>query len=480
MISSTSLSSVTKIFKSGIRGIHSSVRNSSIKPQSQSHFIARRAFASIASSTQTSPFKIPLTMPLTPEQTVLIKATVPVLKDHGLDITRVFYANMIAANPSLKNIFNEANQVEQHQPRALAHALFAYASHINDLGVLSPAVELIANKHASLYIRPEQYAIVGEYLLAAMKEVLGEALTPELLEAWGAAYWQLAGIFIKKEEDIYAKADGWTDWRDFKIARKVVESAEITSFYLEPVDAKKLPAFKPGQYISVQVDVESLGHAQTRQYSLSDAPCDDYYRISVKKEAGLNPKAKESGQHPGLISNIMHDLKNVGDIIKVSHPQGDFFLDSTHAAENWPIVLVSGGVGLTALTSILNSLIARHSTRPISWIHAARSSDVRAFGSQLREIQRTRDNVNAVFFDARPSADLVQGKDYDYAGKMDLSKLDKERELFVQDPKAEYYICGPTGFMTDMEKCLMGYGIEKERIKMELFGTGGVPRALNE
>ncbi|KAE9994003.1 hypothetical protein Vi05172_g8390 [Venturia inaequalis] len=419
-------------------------------------------------------------MPLTPEQTVLIKATVPVLKDHGLDITRIFYVNMIAAHPDLENIFNKANQVELHQPRALAHALFAYATHINDLGVLSPAVELIANKHASLYIRPEQYAIVGEFLLAAMKEVLGDALTPELHEAWAAAYWQLANIFIKKEEGIYATLDGWTDWRDFRIAKKVVESKEITSFYLEPVDGRPLPSFKPGQYISVQIEVPILGHMQTRQYSLSDAPWEDYYRISVKREAGLDPKAEGAERHPGLVSNIMHDLKNVGDVVRVSHPQGDFFLDSTHAAEDWPIVLVSGGVGLTALTSILNSLVARHSTRPISWIHAARSHDVRAFGHHLREIQRTRENVQAVFFDAKPSPDLILGKDYDYAGKLDLSRLDKENELYVWNPRTHFYICGPPGFMVDMEKVLLSYGIGKERIKMELFGTGGVPRSIGE
>jgi nitric oxide dioxygenase len=422
-------------------------------------------------------------MPLTKEQVALVKATVPVLQQHGLEITKVFYDNLLIGNPALKNIFNEANQVHLHQPKALAHALFAYAANIDDLGALSPAVELIANKHASLYVQPDHYAIVGTYLLGGMKEVLGDALTPELLDAWTAAYWQLANIFIKKEEGIYEATEGWTEWRDFKIAKKVKESEEITSFYLKPVDEKlgaKLPAFKPGQYISIQVEVPALGHLQARQYSLSDAPWPDYYRVSIKKEAGLDSKAPDSSKYPGLVSNIMHDFKNEGDVIKVSHPQGDFFLDSTHAAEEWPIVFISGGVGLTALTSILNSLIARHSTRPISWIHAARTHDVRAFGSHLKEIQRSRDNVKAVFFDARPSNKHVQGRDFDYAGRMDLSKLDKEKELFVGDPKTQYYVCGPTEFMTDMEKSLKSYGVDPARIRMELFGTGGVPRALGQ
>jgi nitric oxide dioxygenase len=424
-------------------------------------------------------------MPLTKEQTALVRATVPVLQAHGLVITKLFYANMLAANPDLNNIFNSTDQVHMKQPAALAHALFAYAAHIDDLGALSPAVELIANKHASLYVRPEHYGVVGEHLLAAMKEVLGDALTPELLDAWTAAYWQLASIFIKKEEKMYAEAEGWTDWRDFVIVKKVKESEEITSFYLKPVDsgtegAKKLPAFKPGQYISIQLHVPALGHLQTRQYSLSDAPRADYYRVSIKREAGLDASATDSIAHPGSVSNIMHDLKQEGDIIKVSHPQGDFFLDATHAAEEWPVVLISGGVGLTALTSILNSLVARHSTRPISWIHAARTNDVRAFGSHLREIQQKSDNVKAIFFDARPSKDLVQGKDYDYAGRMDLRKLDQEKELYVSDSQTQYYVCGPTEFMKDMEKCLLNYGVDASRIRMELFGTGGVPRVLGE
>ena len=158
----------------------------------------------------------------------------------------------------------------------------------DDLGVLAPTVELICHKHASLYIRPEQYNIVGTYLLAAMKEILGDALTPEIHDAWAAAYWQLANVMIGKEEELYKSADGWTDWRDFKIDRKENESDEITSFYLVPVDGKPLPSFKPGQYISVQTEVPEFGHLQARQYSLSEAPRSDYYRISVKR-VSANP-----------------------------------------------------------------------------------------------------------------------------------------------------------------------------------------------
>lgn len=133
-------------------------------------------------------------MSLTTDQVKIIKATVPVLQEHGNAITKHFYATLLKENPDLNNVFNQANQLNGHQPAALATSLYAYATHIDDLGALSPAVEKICHKHASLYIRPEHYDIVGTYLLRAMGDILGDALTPEILEAWGQAYWQLANI----------------------------------------------------------------------------------------------------------------------------------------------------------------------------------------------------------------------------------------------------------------------------------------------
>jgi nitric oxide dioxygenase len=187
---------------------------------------------------------------LTDEQKALIKATVPALEAYGTDITKLFYQRMLSDNPPLKNIFNNANQIHQNQPRALAGAVLAYAKNIDNLGALGPAVELMAAKHASLYVRPEQYEIVGKYLMQAIGDVLGDAVTPEIGEAWGTAYWQLADVLIKREDALYqGAAKAWTDWADFKIVKKVKENDEITSFYLEPVNEalKPLPSFLPGQ-----------------------------------------------------------------------------------------------------------------------------------------------------------------------------------------------------------------------------------------
>jgi nitric oxide dioxygenase len=416
-------------------------------------------------------------MPLTPEQVQIVRSTVPVLKAHGNDITTHFYKTVLDEIPALHNIFNTANQANGFQPRALAGSLYAYASHIDDLGALSPAVEKICQKHASLYVQPEHYKVVGEYLLRAMGDVLGAALTPEILSAWEAAYWQLANIMIGKEGQIMEQAGGWTDWRDFRIAKKVKESDEITSFYLEPVDGKSLPSYKPGQYLSAKTTVPKLNYMQPRQYSLSDKPSPNYYRISVKREAGLPANEPEAVVHPGYISNVLHDLRNEGDVLSVSHPAGEFFLDPKVDTES-PVVLLSAGVGLTPMISILNTLLETGSTRPISFIHGARNTSVQAFGDHVRDVAKQHSNVTTSFFIGAPKEQQdVEGVHYQHTGRVKLEALDRSKNLSLENAQTRYFICGPEGFMSAMEKQLLGFGVGQDRIKMEAFGTGEIARA---
>ena len=223
------------------------------------------------------------------------------------------------------------------------------------------------------------------------------------------------------------------------------------------------------------MDVPTLGHRQARQYSLSDASWPDYYRVSIKRETGLNPMDPDAVTHPGLISNMMHDMKKEGDIVRVSHPMGDFFLNPKTEDDEGPVVLLSAGVGLTCLMSILNTLIALHSNRQISWIYGARSTDARAFGKHIKEIRRTHDNMNIVLFNAKPTDRDVKGIDYHHEGRIDVDKLNKENDLFLADKGTQYYVCGPTQFMVNMGSVLRGHGVDASRIHMEKFGTGGVP-----
>ena len=206
---------------------------------------------------------------LTKQQIELVKATVPVLREHGVALTSHFYKRMLSHNPELMQVFNMGHQRAGFQQQALAGAVLAYAENIENLPALLGAVAHIANKHVSVGIRAEHYPIVGKHLIASIKEVLGDAATPELIDAWTAAYMQLADVLIGAEKAIYDKnavaEGGWTGWRFFKVAEKSKQTDNVTSFKLVPVDNGKMPEVKAGQYISVRVFVKGQDLIQPRQ-----------------------------------------------------------------------------------------------------------------------------------------------------------------------------------------------------------------------
>jgi nitric oxide dioxygenase len=216
---------------------------------------------------------------------------------------------------------------------------------------------------------------------------------------------------------------------------------------------------------------------QPRQYSLSDKPSPEYYRISVKREAGLPAKEPEAVVHPGYMSNVLHDLKNEGDILSVSHPAGEFFLDPQVDTES-PVVLLSAGVGLTPMISILNTLLESGSTRPISFVHGARSTSVQAFGDHVRAAAKQHSNVSTSFFIGTPKEPKdVKSVHYHHIGRVKLEVLDRSKNLFLENAQTKYFVCGPEGFMSAMEKQLVDFGVGQDRIKMEAFGTGEIARA---
>ena len=404
---------------------------------------------------------------LSQETIQIVKATAPVVQKHGVVITRAFYQKLLSENPGLNETFNQANQANGHQAQALAAAVHAYAQHIDTPDVLAPGIRHITQKHASLFIRPEQYEIVGKYLLDAFRHILGDAFTKEVHDAWAAAYQELAQTMIDAEEELYREGGDWTDWRDTVIKEKDPESSEITSFTLEPSDQQPLPSYRPGQYISVRVHVPSLGYSQPRQYSLSDRYTSDHYRITVKKDAGVGP---EHTTHPGLVSNTLHRLK-VGATVQISHPRGDFALDTTEDAGN-PLVLISVGVGLTPMISILNTAVAENHGRPVSWIHGYRSASTRAFADHLRSIGDSDQNVRITRFCSRPDEHVELVVDYERPGRVDLDACDNERDLFLSNKATVYFICGPNEFMTKVRVQLKERNVAPDRMRTERFGTG--------
>ncbi|KAM0334998.1 hypothetical protein ACHAQA_000032 [Verticillium albo-atrum] len=418
-------------------------------------------------------------MALTEAQKAIVKSTAPILKEHGLTITSVFYKNMIGAHPELRNIFNLSNQRTGAQQKSLANAVLAYATHIDELEKLGPAVERIAQKHVSLGVTADQYAIVGKHLIGAIAEVLGDGLTPEVADAWVAAYGQLADVFVKREGDLYDEAGDWRGWRRFRIDRREQESSLVTSFYLKPAEgdtAAPLPRFLPGQYISLRVRVPELGDVwQCRQYSMSEAPQGDHYRISVKREG---PAVVVDGEHPGVVSNLLHSKYQVGDEVEITFPRGEFFIDINDTAKaDAPLVLLSAGVGVTPLTSILDSVLAPESKmakRPIRWIHAARRSDQMAFAAHVRKVTVDNNNVGSKVFLNEVVEGEEQGKTYDFQGRLDLDALDKAEDLGLETKSTDYFVCGPQEWMLAVLHKLEALGVERERIRLELFGTGDV------
>ncbi|MCW3481540.1 NO-inducible flavohemoprotein [Neisseriaceae bacterium JH1-16] len=392
----------------------------------------------------------------------LVKATVPVLKEHGVALTSHFYQRMFAHNPELKHLFNMGHQASGQQQTALALAVLGYAENIDDPSVLMPVVGRIAHKHASLGIRAEHYPIVGGHLLASIREVLGEAASDELIAAWAAAYGQLADILIGAEAELYRSAalaeGGWSGWRPFKVGRKVRESEEITSFYLYPVDGAPAPGFVPGQYISVRGRAAGGELIQPRQYSLSDAPNPDYLRLSIKRELG------DASRPDGLISNWMHDEVAEGSLVELAPPFGDFMLDANKSS---PVVLISGGVGLTPMVSMLNQLVKEQPERRVSFVHAARHRGVHALNGHVRQLAERHDALSvAVFYETVGEADQ-QGVDYDHQGRIDFAAIGEQ----ALPADADYYICGPVAFMRAQLAALRERGVPSERVHYEVFGS---------
>ncbi|KAL6900115.1 globin-like protein [Trichoderma evansii] len=413
-------------------------------------------------------------MSLTAQQVKLVRETIPALTEHGELIASTFYGNMLRAHPELNDYFNTVNMANGRQPRALIAIILSFANNITQITELVPKMERMCQKHCSLGILPEHYDIVGKYLIAAFGEILGPAMTPSVQIAWNKAYWVLAKMLIGREAQLYSDWQHWQGWRRFRIQQKVEESDDTYSYYLVPEDGKLLPSFMPGQYVSVRVMVPEIGYWQNRQYSLSEQPKQEYYRITIKRDRGAQKVSQPSylwssyGSHPGIVSNIIIDQKNVGDIIELTHPAGEFFLDTYNTA-NAPLVLLSAGVGVTPMVSILNSVIEKQPSRPISWIQGSRDSV--PFYLHVRKIARDRPTMKVNIFKTQLADSDLAGITYDHDAKIDLAKVHRE-DLWLDNSATEYFVCGPEQFMMEMARRLREFGVNSGRIKLELFSTG--------
>ena len=374
----------------------------------------------------------------------MLAATLPAVEGALDDITPNFYHRMFTAHPELlDDLFNRTNQQIGTQPKVLAGSIAAFARlqlH-PDAEEQRIIIERVAHKHASLGVVAEQYPIVHEHLFAAIVEVLGPAVTPEVAAAWDELYWEMAHVLIGRESELYAAAGVAPGdvWRTARVVAREQVSPDAVSFTLTG-DGDPLPSFSPGQYVSVQVPLDD-GARQIRQYSLTGSPGDARWRFSVKRD--------------GEVSTHLHERVFEGDELRVSTPFGDLSLPDGDA----PLLLASAGIGCTPVIGLLHHLVQTGDPRPVQVLHADRSRSRQPHRGELAEL------VGQL-----PTATLQQwyenGYDAGDGARVGQMSLD---EISI-DPATVALLCGPAGFLSSVRGALLDKDLPEDRIHYETFG----------
>ncbi len=288
--------------------------------------------------------------------------------------------------------------------------------------------------------------------------------------AIGGGIAAIAGAFVSPTKPTAKKSQpqidnflddqgDWKNWRPFVVRRKVKESEDITSFYLEPEDGGPLPGFKPGQFLTIQLNIPGQKRPVIRSYSLSDyAETPQYYRLSIKRE----PAPKDQNVPPGLGSGFMHDQVHEGGIISVKPPNGKFFLDLDKAG---PAILISNGVGITPMISMAKACQLRGGKRPVWFLHGARNGQFHALREEVNSL-----GVNVHYRYSRPrpedeghyqstgyiNAELIQSEILPTLGQQrGLSPKDRGLPVSTDaSAEAEYFLHGSPSFRNGIRSLL--------------------------
>ncbi|MEU9068776.1 globin domain-containing protein [Streptomyces sp. NPDC048109] len=387
------------------------------------------------------------------EQSVpVVRATLPAVGAAIGDIADVFYRKLFDAHPELlRDLFNRGNQANGEQQRALAGSIAAFAGMLLENPDQRADVMLsrISHKHASLGITPDQYKIVHENIMAAIVDVLGDAVTPEVARAWDEVYWLMANALIALEARLYAQTgvEAGDVWRSMEIVDRIEESADAVSLVLRPADDSAPATFRPGQYVSVQVELPD-GARQIRQYSLSAAPGRPDLRITVKRVRG-------DGRPDGEVSSWLHANASKGDVLTTSAPFGDLAL----AEHDGPLLLASAGIGVTPVLAMLDHLAAGGSTRPVTVVHADRTPDDHAHRQEQLDLIRALPDARLHLWYEEPGDQAPEAS----TGRADLTGLDLPEGLTA-------YLCGPVPFMRAVRGDLLSRGVPAEAVHYEVFG----------
>ncbi|MFE7271690.1 globin domain-containing protein [Streptomyces sp. NPDC057623] len=390
---------------------------------------------------------------LSEQSVATVRATLPVVGGAIGEITERFYAGLFAARPELlRDLFNRGNQAAGTQRQALAGSIAAFATHLVERPDERPDAMLgrIAHKHASLGVTAEQYALVHEHLFAAIADVLGEAVTPEVAAAWDEVYWLMANALVAIEKRLHEERGGG-GWREWEVVGRVEETADVATFRLRPADGRPAADFRAGQYVSVQVELAD-GARQIRQYSLSAAPGSPVRQISVKRVPG-------GGSAPdGEVSNHLHARVHVGDRLRLSAPYGDLVLTGTGTRA--PLLLASAGIGVTPMVAMLGQLVDSGHTGPVVVVHGDRSPAEHALRADHETYAGKLPDASVHFWYETDADDSDASH---RTGLVDLTDV-----AVPQGTRA--YLCGPLAFMRAVRARLIEKGVAPADIHYEVFG----------
>jgi ferredoxin-NADP reductase len=251
---------------------------------------------------------------------------------------------------------------------------------------------------------------------------------------------------------------------DYTVTKVEVESEVITSFYLEPEDGSGVACHNAGQFLPIEIQPPGATEPIRRTYTISNAPNSTYYRLSIKKEPAAQP-----GLPPGAASNYFHDHVIEGNTIRAMTPRGKFTLDESSTR---PVVLLSGGVGVTPMISMLEQLADNSGgcgcTRQVWFIHGAINSEYHAFDRYVRTLATDYSCLNVHVRYSQPSDDDVEGKNFDSTGRVDIGLI---KSLLLFDDY-EFYMCGPPAFLESLYEGLKDLNVADNRIHYEFFGPG--------
>jgi MOSC domain-containing protein YiiM/ferredoxin-NADP reductase len=311
------------------------------------------------------------------------------------------------------------------------------------------------------------------YLKDHPEDKLQRALKiPALSQGWRGSLQDLLDAAMQGVSKGNAGLNGpahelaWTGFRPFIVQHTHIECEGVRSFELRPADGTTAPAFLPGQHIAVRMHPAQGGAPLIRMYSLCGPQNAASLRIAVKREA----------DGPGGI--YMHEQVKDGDILEISAPRGTFILSE----DKGPLALLSAGVGITPLLSILYEVANRHSDRELWWIHSCRNGTYEAFRDEVRSLGLQLSVFHRVIIYSTPANQELFGTDYDIKGHLDLHQL----QIMQLPAESEYYLCGPPGYLHNITDALKTMGVAGNKIKAELFGSqlepigGKVPHLPSE